>query len=101
MTSDTDQHQESIFGDELTVINLRTNETLATRRFYFYVIKDNAISLGAGRHIRTPGIHNNFRTFIRACPNYSPKEDEGFIDKRPRHSSEFVSRVLRPATLAR
>ena len=101
LTSDTDQLQESIFGDELTVSNIRTNETLATRRFYFYVIKDNQISSGSGQQIRTPGIRNTFRTFIRACPNYSPKEDNGFVDKRPRHSIEFVSRVLRPAPLAR
>lgn len=101
LTSDTDQRQESIFGDELTVFNLKTKEILATRRFYFYVIEGNEIPLGLGKHIRTPGIRNFFRTFIRACPNYSPKEDNGYRDNRPRHSTEFVSRVLRPTPLAR
>lgn len=98
LTSADEQRQVPIFGDELTVLNLATNETLATRRFYFYVIRDNQISLGSGRNIPTPGIRNTFRTFIRACPSYSPKEDDGYRDMRPRHSSEFITRVLKPAS---
>lgn len=97
LTSDSEQNQESIFGDELTINNLNTNEILATRRFYYYVIRDNQIASGSGRYIRTPGINNTFRTFIRACSNYSPKESVAYNDQRPRDSSEFFSRVLIPA----
>jgi len=100
LTSDIDQIQEWIFGDELTVSNLKTDETLAIRRFYFYVIKDNQIPLGSGRYLLTPRIRNTFGNFIRSCPNYSPKEDGGYVDRRPRHSIEFISRILRPMALA-
>lgn len=96
LTSDAEQRQDSMFGEELTVLNLKTKEGLAKRRFYFYVIRDSQMSLGGGRYIQIPRIRNTSNTFVRACPNYSPAERGAYRDQRPRESSEFVSRVLRP-----
>lgn len=91
----TKQEQlQGLHGDELTVFHIKTQEVLATRRIFFYVIKSGIVS-ATGSSIAVP---QGVSKFVM-CKNYSLPEEESFTDRRPRASYKFVSRVLRPRVM--
>lgn len=69
-----------LFGEEVIVYDRSTGEVLA-RRIHHYVVKDLM----------------DFSSEILTCPNIEIGEDSTYIDRRPRSSYAFVSRVLMPA----
>jgi hypothetical protein len=98
--TDKDDQRRGLYGDELTVLDLRTDEVLATRKFYFYIVQDGTLAAKGrlGRAISIPG-HNNLYRFVN-CKNYPPGHDGSYKDGRPRDSYRFVSRVLRPKVMS-
>ena len=99
--TDKDDQQRGLYGDELTILDLRTDEVLATRKLYFYIVKDGTLAAKgrAGRRaISIPGYNNLYR-FV-TCKNYPSGQDDSYKDGRSRDSYRFVSRVLRPKVMS-
>ncbi len=96
LTNVQDQRQ-GLYGDELTVFNVKTKEVLAVRKIFFYVVKDTTLD-ASGQMIRMPGSRNANR--FGTCTNYNPGQDDSYTDLRPRNSYKFVSKVLRPKSMS-
>jgi len=93
LTTEAEQ-RDMLLGDETKIYQIKTGKTMAVRRIYFYVLGASSVAIGEGRYIQPPE-RRNF-DFVRTCSNYSPPDDDAYIDRRPRDSYEFVSRVLKP-----
>ena len=93
LTNEREQRQ-GLYGDELTVFDVKSKEVLATRKMYFYVVKDLINDASGQATIRTPGLREPYR--FATCKNYNPGQDDSYIDLRQRHSYKFVSKVLQP-----
>jgi hypothetical protein len=84
---------QGLHGDEVTIFHIKTQEVLATRKIFFYVIKGGLINAD-GYPIAVPSDAGKFVT----CKNYSLPEEES-VTRRPSASYKFVSRVLRPPAM--
>jgi hypothetical protein len=94
LTDDATQRY-GLYGDELTIKDRRTSEILGSRRIYFYVLSGH-ITDRTGNGLFIPSKHTGDLYRVVTCRNYHPGYSQHYIDKRPRDSSEFVKKVLRP-----
>lgn len=98
LTSSEDQ-RKGLYGEKLTIFDVKTQETLATRKVFFYVVRDGIIDASGQTaiYMRVPMV--SLYRFV-SCPNYSPGKDDSYTDQRPHHSYGFVSKVLRPRIMS-
>lgn len=89
----TEDQRQGLYGDELTIFDVKTQRVLAVRTLFFYAITDGTVD-ASGKPLPIPGGHKPYR--FATCPNYNPGLDDSYPDQRPRDSYRFVSKVLRP-----
>lgn len=89
----TEDQRQGLYGDELTIFDVKTQRVLAIRTVFFYAITDGTVD-ASGKPLPIPGGHKPYR--FATCPNYNPGLDDSYPDQRPRDSYRFVSKVLRP-----
>jgi hypothetical protein len=74
-----------VFGEETLVYDRTSNEILARRVLYYHVERSRTFAGTDTYHL---------------CPKADVGVDEGYIDKRPHDSYQFVAKVLRPPALS-
>lgn len=94
LTDDATQRY-GLYGDELTIKDRRTSEILGSRRIYFYVISGNMTDR-TGNALSIPSSPTGDPYRLVTCWKYHAGYSQHYTDKRPRDSSEFVKKVLRP-----
>lgn len=83
LTSIEDQ-AEGLYGDETIVFSREDRHVFARRKIYYFV---------------SPTTSNQSEKQISLCPGMTLGEDPNYIDRRPRDSYAFVSRVAQPSQL--
>ncbi len=97
LTSNED-HEQGFFGDLTWVKDRRTNETLAERTIYYFMVKDG-VRMVDGARLKTPrgwkSYYGRNIRFFYPCESYVPRVTQ--LEKHhPKNEYEFVSRVLIP-----
>lgn len=95
LLSKTDNRQ-GLYGSRLTIFDTRTNEKLADRTLYYFIVTSH-LTRSDGKRLYLPRpTPMGTPYYVATCLNYPLQADTGYMDGIPRHSFEFVSRVLRP-----
>lgn len=89
-----DDRDKGFYGDKTWVKDRVTNELLAERIIYYFVIK--AGRMDDGTRLDLPGSSKNMKGRVYyPCQDYVPRASH-FDQQYPRDEYEFVSRVLAP-----